>query len=640
MKNITLNSIKGDFTGGITAGIIGLPLCLAFGATSGMGPIAGLYGGIILGILAAVFGGTPTQISAPTGPMTVVSALIIAGEIKYFGSLNEAMGAILLTFALAGAFQILLGVLKLGKYINYLPYPVISGFMSGIGVIVISMQFKEFFGADFKYNNAVQNLIHLPRYLMNINYSAFLIAAITLATARLIPRFTKAVPATLVALIVGTSATYIIGLDIKTIANIPSGIPTLQIGSMFKMDISRLSHIILPALTLGGLGMIDSLLTSVIADKITKTKHNSNRELIGQGIGNIGAALFGGIPGAGTTVVTLANTKSGATTRLSGVFQGLILGGILLFGAQYAEQIPYAVLAGILVSIGFDIMDYTVFRELKIIPKSDKIIILTVFVLTVTWSLLYATAIGFLMASLFFMKKMADTIDRSSKDSEVDKISNKLINYFDDADSFRKDVYIKILKGPVFFGFASRLEEDIKKIPDIKALIIDFKDVPYMDQTGLYSVRDAVSDLSNVGIEVYFTELNEECLEMLKGAGVIPPLVQENHVFQSVEDCIIWLHDHIDRKSTISKYQLTIPSAFTPNEDGSNDSWEISGIEQYPDCKVKIFDTNGYVLFSSKGYEEPWDGKVGEQLVPSGKYGYEIQFSEEEKIEGSLVLVR
>lgn len=625
--------------GAITAGVIGLPLCLAFGTTSGMGPIAGLYGGIALGLLAAIFGGTPTQISAPTGPMTVVAGLIVAGEISHFGSLEAAFPIIILTFLLGGLLQMLLGVLKVGSYISYLPYPVISGFMSGIGVIVITMQFKEFFGAEVGHGNAIQNLVHLPDYISDIHWPAVSVALVTLATAIIANRYLKKiVPGALLALVVGILFTYLFNMDVKLLGHIPSGIPSLHFEIFGDISFGRITHIILPALTLAGLGMIDSLLTSVIADKVTKTKHNSNRELIGQGIGNMGAALFGGIPGAGTTVVTLANSKS-AKTRVSGVIQALFLLTILLFGSQYASFIPYPVLAGILISIGIDIIDYTVLRELKIIPSSDKVIIATVFILTITWSLLYATAIGFLLAALFFMKKMADTIDRSSKDSELDKITNKLIDMFDDNDSFKNDVYIKVLKGPIFFGFANRLEEDIKQHPSMRALLLDFKDVPYMDQTGLYSVRDAIIDLSNRDISVYLTGANGECIRLLKGVNIIPEYVPVQHVFDNIEDCVIWMHDHIDVEDPGAKFGLEIPSAFTPNDDGANDEWKITGLEKYPKARLFIFSEDGKMIFESNGVKT-WDGKLGSKLAPTGKYHYKLSLNINDIIEGMIILVR
>lgn len=307
-----LSNFKGDFLGGITAGIIGLPLCLAFGATSGLGPAAGLYGGIVLGVFAAIFGGTKTQISAPTGPMTVVAALIIAAQLEYYGGLEQAYGAIACTFVLAGLFQILFGALKLGKYISYLPYPVISGFMSGIGVIVICMQFPDLFGVESAGKSALANIINLPNYVMNADWHTLFIAGVTLAISFIVPRFTKVVPGTLVAIVVGTALSVGLGFNLRAIGEIPVVMPDFKIDNMLGLEADRLSHIILPALSLGALGMIDSLLTSVIADKLTKNRHDSNKELVGQGIGNILSALIGGLPGAGTTVVTVTNTKAGA----------------------------------------------------------------------------------------------------------------------------------------------------------------------------------------------------------------------------------------------------------------------------------------------------------------------------------------
>lgn len=624
-SRIQTTNLRGDLLGGITAGIIGLPLCLAFGATSGLGPAAGLYGGIVLGIFAALFGGTKTQISAPTGPMTVVAALIIAAQIEYYGGVQEAYGAIAFTFVLAGVFQILFGVLKLGKYIKYLPYPVISGFMSGIGVIVITMQFPDLFGVESAGKSALTNIINLPNYAMHADWHTLFIAGITLAISFIVPRFTKAIPGTLVAIIIGTLLSVFLGFNIKTIGEMPVVIPDLKLDNMFGIEFSQLSHIILPALSLGALGMIDSLLTSIIADKLTKTRHNSNQELIGQGIGNILSAIVGGLPGAGTTVVTVTNTKAGAKTKLSGVIQGLFLVFILLLGGQFAAEIPYAVLAGLLINIGISIVDYTFFRDMKIIPKNDLIIVLVVFVLTVTWSLLYATAIGFVIATIFFMKKMADTIHQYSRGSNIDPVSKRLINLFEDANDFKKDVYIKQVNGPLFFGLADRIEKGLAVIPHIKVLILDMKNVPHIDQTGLYCLRDALENLRNNNIEVYLTGMNNEISRMLNGISIFPHTVPKENIFEDLETCVLWIHDKKDPRLHDEKIGIHIPSAITPNNDGKNDEWIIQGLEKYKECKVDIRDAENNSVFTSDGYEKPWDGTKNDKPLPPGKYGYRIE---------------
>jgi len=305
---IDTSNIKGDVMGGVTAGIVALPLALAFGVQSGMGAISGLYGAIAIGVVAAIFGGTATQISGPTGPMTVVSALVIGTAIEKHGGVEAGLAAIIVTFFVAGIFQIVLGLIKVGQYVKYIPYPVISGFMSGIGVIIILLQIYPMLG----HNSPKQILDVFTHFgdefnrFSSLNWSAIGLAVVTIAIIYLFPKITKAVPSALVALVGVTAISFFMGLDVAVIGDIPSGLPEFYLGAILHINITDLSYIIVPAATLAGLGAIDSLLTSVVADNITKTKHNSNRELIGQGLGNMASSLIGGIPGAGATVRTAA----------------------------------------------------------------------------------------------------------------------------------------------------------------------------------------------------------------------------------------------------------------------------------------------------------------------------------------------
>ena len=351
MALIDFSNIKGDLYGGVTAGVVALPLALAFGVASGMGAIAGLYGAIAIGIVAAIFGGTPTQISGPTGPMTVVAATLIAGEVQKAGSLEAAIPIIILTFFAAGIFQLLFGVLKLGKYISYVPNPVVSGFMSGIGVIIVILQIKDFFGSEISYG-VTDSLLNLVVTVQNANWVSVALALATMAIIYLFPRLTKAVPSTLVALVGVTAFAWILKIEVAIIGDIPTGLPKLKLEAFAGLNLELLGYIIVPAMTLAALGMIDSLLTSVVADKMTKTRHRSNKELVGQGLGNMMAALIGGIPGAGATVRTVVNINSGGTTRISGVAHGLLLLIVLLVGAPVASHIPLSVLAGILITVG------------------------------------------------------------------------------------------------------------------------------------------------------------------------------------------------------------------------------------------------------------------------------------------------
>ncbi|NOR79599.1 MAG: sodium-independent anion transporter, partial [Methyloprofundus sp.] len=309
-KIIDTSNLRGDFFGGLTAGVVALPLALAFGVQSGMGAIAGIYGAIALGIFAAWFGGTNTQISGPTGPMTVVSAVVIATEIELHGSLDAALGTIIAIFLLAGLLQILLGVFKVGQYIRYMPYPVVSGFMSGIGVIIILLQIFPFLG-QASPKKILDIFSELPNVLPLVNIEAVALALATIATIYLFPLVTKLIPSALVALISLTAASTLMGLDVAIIGHIPEGLPALHFDALGHIDFRDPMLIIIPALTLAALGTIDSLLTSIVADNMTKTQHNSNKELVGQGIGNMIGALIGGIPGAGATMRTVVNINSG-----------------------------------------------------------------------------------------------------------------------------------------------------------------------------------------------------------------------------------------------------------------------------------------------------------------------------------------
>jgi SulP family sulfate permease len=324
------NVVRGDFFGGVAAGVVALPLALAFGVASGLGPVAGLYGAIAAGILAAVFGGTPVQITGPTGPMTLVVTGIVAANT--FPSEEVNLPIVVAIIVLAGLVQIALGLLRVGTYIRYVPYPVISGFMSGIGVIIIIQQIFPMLGVDPPSSNPLTIIRELYLLQGNIKWSAVALSSLTIATVFILPRFTKAIPAPLVALVVLTMLTVLLGFEVSVIGEIPSGLPSLVIPSF---ELRQLPLLTAAAIQLAFLGAIDSLLTSLVADNRTRTQHDSNRELVGQGIGNIAAGLIGGLPGAGATMRTIRNVEAGGRSRLSGVIHGLFLAAVLAgtFGA-------------------------------------------------------------------------------------------------------------------------------------------------------------------------------------------------------------------------------------------------------------------------------------------------------------------
>ncbi len=538
---------KGDFFGGLTAGIVALPLALAFGVQSGLGAAAGLYGAIFLGFFAAIFGGTPTQISGPTGPMTVVSAatisLFLAASTD--GTIESVMGAIIASFLLAGLLQILMGVFKIGSLIKFIPYPVISGFMSGIGVIIILLQLFPAIGlASPKTTiDVVQEIIPA---VSNINTWAIIYAVLTILIIYLFPKLTKAVPSTLVALIAITILSVILDKAVPIIGDIPQGLPPINLGGILTIKPSFYTMILEAGVTLAALGAIDSLLTSVVADNVTKTKHNSNKELIGQGIGNSIAGLFGGLPGAGATMRTLVNIRSGGRNRISGVIHALVL-MIVLFGAgKYAALIPKSVLAGILITVGIGILDYKGFKHINKVPIADAVIMIIVLLVTVFLDLLVAVALGMVLAAFIFMKKMSDIAEE--KTTVTDWIDLKLEEGWSDElipDNIEKNIVIKHLDGPLFFGFASGFTDRVAKVKDIRYVIIRMEKVPFIDQTGLYALEEAILSLEQRDIEVLLTGLQLQPKGRMERIKIIPDLVRKDNIFKTFTDCINWLsHKH------------------------------------------------------------------------------------------------
>ncbi|SFS75523.1 sulfate permease, SulP family [Zhouia amylolytica] len=621
MKKLFSN-IKGDAFGGITAGIVALPLALAFGVSSGLGPSAGLYGAIFISFFAAMFGGTNTQISGPTAPMTAVSMVVIAGIIAANdGDVNKALPAILTVFLLAGLMQIGLGALGLGKYIRYIPYPVVSGFMTAIGVIILITQIlpavgyypkedqeyvdtfkpqaeevilenilKEEAGEgilvleDFKETiNRAEKVTEadilkesktlaakeasgvlgtfkvLGRALSNIKWLEVILALGTIFIIYGFKRITTAVPSTLVALIVMSGIAVGFGLDYEPIEEIPSGfpVPNLEIFSSFKL--SSVTPYIFTALTLALLGAIDSLLTSVVADNMTKTKHKPNKELVGQGIGNSIGAIFGGIPGAGATIRTVVNIQSGGKTKLSGMIAGVMLLIILLALGPIASQIPAAVLAGILITVGIGVMDYKGLKAIPSLPKdiklgpiklsSEVLIMLVVLLLSTFWNLVYAVGIGLVIASLMFMKKIGDlTAERS--DVKALSAEKAWKDEKDFPEKLKEEVFIKHLKGPLFFGSTSDFQSLAKQIPDTAStVVIRLGRMQYMDQSGLYAMEDVLQELiKKNGINVLFVDLLRQPRYMMEQIDIIPDLIPEEHIFKSFKECTQWIKNNVKDK--------------------------------------------------------------------------------------------
>jgi len=476
-------SVKGNLFGGMTAAVIALPLALAFGVASGLGATAGLYGAIVLGFVAAFVGGTPTQISGPTGPMTV---MIAAAVVALHGDLQM----IAATIFLAGMFQIVFGFMNLGRFVRYIPYPVISGFMSGIGVIIIVLQINPFLGVASDAS-VLHVLTSLPQTMAQSSLSALVLATLALAIVFFTPpSISRWLPTPLIALLVLTPVSALFDLPVATIGDIPSGLPDFVMPS-FSFD--QVNVIVPLAFTLALLGTIDSLLTSIVADSLTQTRHRPNRELFGQGIGNALCAFVGAIPGAGATMRTVINIKSGGTGNLSGMFHAVMLLGIVLFFAPLASAIPLAVLAGILIKVGLDILDYRFIEVWKDSPRHDLAIMGTVFFVTVFIDLITAVFVGVVLASLSIVYRITEAthVDLVSSDSEENPIA------------LPDHVRIIRVEGAFFFGSSNAFENRVSTALGIRTMIIDIAAVPFLDITAIFTLKDMLATLKRAGVEVY-----------------------------------------------------------------------------------------------------------------------------------------
>lgn len=525
LNQINFKNLRGDLFGGLTAAIVSLPLALAFGVASGIGPVAGLYGAVCIGLFAALFGGTPTLISEPTGPMTVVMTTIVASFMAKDPDNGLAMAFTVVM--IAGLFQIVFGVFKLGKYITLMPYSVISGFMSGIGVILIILQIPPFLGQATPKGGVLGTIQSLPQLLTNINPVDATLAALTIGIIFLMPsKFKRIVPPQLVALVIGTLVSLIFfqGVDIRRIGEIPTGLPVLQM-PVFSLD--QMTIMFVDGVMLGMLGCIDTLLTAVIADSITRTQHDSNKELIGQGIANIVSGVCGGLPGAGATMGTVVNIQSGAKSALSGITRALILLVVILGAASLTQNIPMAVLAGIALKVGIDILDWSFLKRAHAVSLKGAMIMYGVMFLTVFVDLIVAVGVGVFIANILTIERLSDM-----QGQDVKAITDE-----DDAIVMSEEekqllaagqgrVLLFYLSGPMIFGVAKAISREESMIQNYDVLIFDLSDVPMLGVTACLAIENAIKDAVEKGRHVFIVGAKgkiKERLERFKIIDMIPP---------------------------------------------------------------------------------------------------------------------
>lgn len=519
-NSINLDNRRGDIFGGLTAAIVSLPLALAFGIASGAGAEAGIYGALLIGLFAALFGGTPTLISEPTGPMTVIMAAVVTNMLAADPENGIAMAFTVVM--IAGIFQIIFGALKLGKYITLMPYSVISGFMSGIGFILIIMQIAPFLGQTAPSGGVTGTLAALPELITNAVSIEIFLAVATLAVLFFTPKKIKAkVPPQLIAL-VGITLVSVLVFDmnqVQRIGQIEVGLPSLVLPTFTAEQITTM---VLDGMVLGMLGCIDSMLTSVIADNLTRTEHKSDKELIGQGLGNLMSGLFGGLPGAGATMGTVVNIQSGGRTALSGVVRVVILGVAVFGAAELLEIIPLAVLAGIAAMVGLNILDWSFIKRSHRVSWYSTLIMYAVMLLTVFVDLIVAVGVGVFVANIIIIEKLSRSQEQNIKAiSDIDDQVPLRSKDREILNNAKGKILLVYLSGPMIFGLAKALSRQHEKIAKHQTVVIDLSDVSLIDDTISLAVENTIKEAIDLQKHVFLVVKTDVARAKLERMGVL-----------------------------------------------------------------------------------------------------------------------
>jgi SulP family sulfate permease len=556
-NTIHFRNLQGDLFGGLTAAIVSLPLALAFGVASGAGPVAGLYGAVCVGFFAALFGGTPTLISEPTGPMTVVMTAIVSSMIASNGE-QVGLAMAFTVVMLAGVCQILFGIFKLGKYITLMPYSVISGFMSGIGVILILLQIAPFLGQPSPKGGVLGMVQALPELFSKINLAETSLGCMTLAIIFLIPsKYKRFAPPQLVALVVVTIVSLVFFGDdnIRRIGEIPMGLPTLQ---MPTFNASQITVMVINGVMLGMLGCIDTLLTAVIADSLTRTEHKSDKELIGQGIANVVSGLCGGLPGAGATMGTVVNIQTGARTALSGITRALILLVVVLWGSSLTQSIPMAVLAGIALKVGIDILDWSFLKRAHQVSLKGAVIMYGVMFLTVFVDLIIAVGVGVFIANILTIERLsqlqAQDVKTITDADDAIVLNDEEKALFDQANG---RVVLFYLSGPMIFGVSKAIAREHSAMADSDVLILDISDVPMLGVTASLAIENAIKDAYEQGRKILIVGASGKVKRRLEKLGVLN-FVSREHWFmnraEALTRALALVDTHAVRESKPTQY--------------------------------------------------------------------------------------
>jgi len=510
------SNLKGDFFGGLTAGIVALPLALAFAIASGVPPQYGLYTAIVAGFLASLFGGSPVQITGPTGAMTVV----LIGIVAKFG-----YDKVLIAGVMAGIMLVGMGLARMGKLITYIPFPLTTGFTNGIAVIIFAGQIDNFLGLPTSIHSGEENFFlkvwESLSHIDEANPMAVLIASLVIAAMVIVPRYIKTIPGSLIGLIIATAIAWALVLEVKKIGEIPRTLPMPH-----GIDVSWgiIKELIRPAIAIAALGAIESLLSAVVADGMTLSeRHDSNKELIGQGIANIAAPFFGGIPATGAIARTAVNVRNGGKTKLSGMLHAVFLLIIMFVFADLASEIPLAALAGILMMTSLRMVEVENTEAVLRSPRADIFVMLLTFFITVAFDLVLAVEVGLMAAGILFVKRMSELgmIKESIESIET------VLPMPDSAMKVCPHVFVYRIDAPLFFGAADTFVGTIKKHDNIKVLILRLRRVTAMDATGAMALRSIVEHLHRIGAHLLIAGLQPQPREVLEKMGILKMIGKE-----------------------------------------------------------------------------------------------------------------
>ncbi len=541
-----LQGLRGDVFGGLTAAVVALPLSLAFGVASGLGAIEGLYSAVVVGMLAALLGGSRTQISGPTAPLSVAMAVVFVDYAD--GDLAKALAIVVM----AGILQVLLGALRLGSFVAYTPYAVVSGFTSAVGVIIIVVQVLPFFGTEVALGGALKSLRSWPDAVTNVDPSALTLGLITLAVCIFWPgRLQKFLPPSVAALIIGTLVAVLWLKNAPNIGEVPTGLPDLHTP---EFPFSDLGSALPAAVTIALLGSINSLLTARVADSLTRQSHDPNRELMGVGVANVLVAFVGGVPGAGATSCTVANVRAGGRSRASGVLCATILAALVLGLGRYVGSIPHAVLAGILIKIGFDIIDWRYLAHIHRVPKENVVVLTLTLGLSIISDLVIAVAVGLVVAALtgarqverleldkvistplLDMTFLADPeADDGDEDDPFAGLSLDLDD--DDSDPFAARCGLLSLRGSFTAASSTRLFKVINHdMAEHEVVIFDFTDTLHVDDSAALTIgqlADTARDADTQCIVMGMSGMTGTSLHALNVLREIP----EDHFVENLDE--------------------------------------------------------------------------------------------------------